>query len=134
MSDKTIKLKTTELKNKLNRLTKQELIKLLIESYKMSGDVQDYLASQLTDRPVILTIPNEESKENNGVIQLTVWKKWMELPAGTREKILGNVWCGRCSKAVTIRDFTIHKERFGLVLKGSCASCGQPVARVVEND
>jgi hypothetical protein len=134
MSDNKIKMKTTELRNKLNQLTKQELVKLLIESYKMSGDIQEYLTTQLMERPVIINIPNEDSKENNGVIQLTVWKKWMELPASTRERILGNVWCGKCSKAVTIRDFTIQKERFGLVLKGSCAACGQPVVRVVENE
>jgi TusA-related sulfurtransferase len=134
MSDKKTKMKITELRNKLNQLTKQELIKLLVDSYKMNEDIQQYLISQLTQQPVILNIPNEDVKENNGVIQITVWKKWMEIPAAARERLLGNVWCGRCSKAVTIREFTIQDERFGLVLKGSCAVCGQPVARVVEND
>jgi hypothetical protein len=135
MSDKKAKMKISELKSKLNQLSKQDLMKLLVESYKMSGEVQDYLGSKLKEGPVILTIfPNEDHKESTSVIQLTVWKKWMELSAEDREHIIGNVWCAKCSKVVSIRDYTIVSERPGLVLRGACSDCGGQVARVVESE
>ncbi|NHN29428.1 hypothetical protein [Paenibacillus agricola] len=136
MSDKKTKMKISELKSKLNQLSKQDLMKLLVESYKMSSEIQDYLGAKLsTESHVLLTIlRNEDRRDDSSVVQLTVWKKWMEIPAATRDKILGNVWCARCSNAVIIRDYTISSERLGLVLKGSCAECGGQVSRVVEND
>ena len=136
MSDKKTKMKISELKSKLNQLSKQDLMKLLVESYKMSSDIQDYLGAKLTtESHVLLTIlRNEDRRDDSSVVQLTVWKKWMEIPAATREKIIGNVWCTHCSKAVIIRDYTINNERLGLVLKGNCGECGGQVVRVVEND
>jgi hypothetical protein len=136
MSEKKTKMKITELKSKLNQLSKQDLMKLLVESYKMSSDVQDYLGTKLaSESHVLLTIlRNEERRDESSVVQLTVWKKWMEIPAAAREQIIGNVWCGGCKRAVIIRDYTINNERLGLVLKGSCAECGGQIVRVVEND
>jgi hypothetical protein len=136
MSDKKTKMKISELKSKLNQLSKQDLMKLLVESYKMSGDVQEYLGAKLTtESHVLLTIlRNEDRRDDSSVVQMTVWKKWMEIPAAVREKIIGNAWCSQCSRAVTIRDYTISNERLGLVLKGSCAECGGQVVRMVEND
>jgi hypothetical protein len=43
MSDKKAKMKISELKSKLNQLSKQDMMKLLVESYKRSEEVQDYL-------------------------------------------------------------------------------------------
>ncbi|MCU6794176.1 hypothetical protein OB236_18895 [Paenibacillus sp. WQ 127069] len=133
MSDKKAKMKISELKSKLNQLSKQEMMKLLVESYKRSEEVQEYLGSKLKEGPVILTIfPNEDHKESTSVVQLNVWKEWMEIPVNIREAIVENVWCGKCAKAVLIRDYTIYSERSGLVLKGACAECGGQVARVVD--
>ena len=56
---------------------------------------------------------------------------WQALPAETRRMILGNIWCGQCSKVVTLSDYSVelHGE---VVLKGFCGVCGHKVARVVE--
>ena len=57
---------------------------------------------------------------------------WMALPADSRSKILSNVFCGQCLKAVTICDYSAALSGPDVVLKGFCATCGHKVARVVE--
>ncbi len=61
-------------------------------------------------------------------------RKWLSIPEQTRKMLIGNVFCGECRGAVTIKDFIITSNPMGVLLKGKCANCGQPVARVVEID
>jgi hypothetical protein len=57
---------------------------------------------------------------------------WATVPRQAREQILKNVFCGNCCGSVEIIKFTGEERDGNLVLKGSCAKCGQDVARVVE--
>ena len=59
-------------------------------------------------------------------------KKWMELPANIRSKILSTVWCGQCRTAVTICDYSTDFDGGVVVLRGFCGTCGHKVARVLE--
>lgn len=60
-------------------------------------------------------------------------KKWRALPPEQRKRLLNNVFCATCGET-TIVDYSIEKEEFGILLKGSCKSCGGAVARLVELD
>lgn len=60
-------------------------------------------------------------------------KKWLSIPKDIRSEITKNVFCGHCKDAVTIENFTIEDDQFGIVLKGKCQKCGNEVARVVES-
>ena len=57
---------------------------------------------------------------------------WNGMPEDVRAKILANVYCGHCRGAVSIVNVTGTVKGGNLVLKGSCAQCGQDVARLVE--
>lgn len=57
---------------------------------------------------------------------------WGTIPKEARERILANVWCGKCRGSVTITQFTGEEEKGDVVLTGACAQCGQEVVRVVE--
>ena len=57
---------------------------------------------------------------------------WGTIPKEARERILKNVFCAVCRGSVEIIKFTGEEPDGNLVLKGSCAQCGQAVARVVE--
>lgn len=59
-------------------------------------------------------------------------KIWMELPADIRSKLLSNVWCPDCRKAVTICDYSADLDGGVVVLRGFCSTCGHKVARVLE--
>jgi hypothetical protein len=57
---------------------------------------------------------------------------WGTIPKQARERLLKNVFCASCRDSVEIIKFTGEESHGNLVLKGSCAKCGHPVARVVE--
>jgi hypothetical protein len=61
-------------------------------------------------------------------------KRWDELTPLIQAKLLGNVWCGACSKAVHILVESGRIEKKNLILTGRCADCGGRVARLVEGD
>ena len=58
---------------------------------------------------------------------------WNSIPPQMQERLLCNVWCTHCSGVTTISEFTGEVENGDLILRGSCASCGGNVARVVES-
>lgn len=66
------------------------------------------------------------------IVSLDAAGKWMKIPLAIREKLLDNVWCGRCKDAVTIVEYTLDLHDLGVLLKGKCQNCGHGVARVVE--
>ena len=67
--------------------------------------------------------------KNDNLEAVKVWKK---IPNEIK-KIIENVWCSNERTTVKIVDFDILLDKFGIVLEGKCATCGKPVARVIEN-
>lgn len=61
-------------------------------------------------------------------------EKWLSIPQKIRKKLISNVWCGKCSDAVTIVGYVIEGHDFGIVLKGKCKTCGHDIARSIENE
>jgi hypothetical protein len=57
---------------------------------------------------------------------------WATVPREARKQILKNVFCANCCGSVEIVKFKGEEHDGNLVLTGSCAKCGQAVARVVE--
>ena len=50
-----------------------------------------------------------------------------------REKriLLNNAWCSDCrdANASFAPSYTLHADKFGIVIEGNCAKCGCAVAR-----
>ncbi len=71
---------------------------------------------------------------NRSVFTQAALKRWDELDSATQAALLGNVWCGTCSKAVHIFVQSGRIENKDLILTGRCAHCGDDVARLVEGE
>ena len=67
------------------------------------------------------------------VIDFKAVQKWNKLPKNVQELLLNNVFCSTCG-VTTIVDYSIHNDKFGVLLKGKCKKCGNNVARLVENE
>ena len=67
------------------------------------------------------------------VVDFKAAKKWNKLSKDMQRLILDNVFCSTCG-VTTIIDYSLHNDKFGVVLKGKCKNCGQDVARVVEDE
>lgn len=84
-----------------------------------------------------LPIEQQPGPSSSGVESLPTFTKaarqrWESIPAHVRQRLLTNVWCGRCGHEVTITDISGTMKGRDLLLVGSCADCRGEVARVVE--
>jgi len=59
---------------------------------------------------------------------------WDAIPGDFQMKLLNNVWCRTCSDTRGIGSVKGKIEKGMLILKGICTRCGNPVARVIENE
>jgi Na+-translocating ferredoxin:NAD+ oxidoreductase RNF subunit RnfB len=59
---------------------------------------------------------------------------WNAIPGDFQMKILNNVWCRTCSDTTGIGSVSGKVEKRMLILKEICTRCGNPVARVIENE
>ncbi len=74
----------------------------------------------------------EDISKNTVPIDLV--RKWMKIPEAVREKILSNVWCSKCQKSVSIKDYLYEGFEHGFLIRGKCCICGTNVARVIEDE
>jgi len=67
------------------------------------------------------------------VIDFKAAQKWKKIPKNIQELLVNNVFCINCGMT-TIVDYTIHNDKFGILLKGKCKKCGKDVARMIEDE
>jgi hypothetical protein len=60
-------------------------------------------------------------------------RRWKRIRPWAQEKIINNVFCGRCIKSVPIVLEKAEMTGRSLVLRGTCKNCGAEVCRVVED-
>lgn len=59
-------------------------------------------------------------------------KRWNSIPEEFRARLIGNVFCRKCSNT-TIVDYAITSENNGILLTGRCKTCDGNVRRFVED-
>ncbi len=67
------------------------------------------------------------------VVDFKAAQKWAKLPRNIQELLVNNVFCSACGVS-TIVEYTLHADKFGVLLKGKCRECGLNVARLVEDE
>jgi len=71
---------------------------------------------------------------NRNLFSAPARKRWDKIPPSKQTKLLGNVWCGACSKTVYILVESGRIRKNDLILTGQCADCGGRVARLIEGE
>jgi hypothetical protein len=59
--------------------------------------------------------------------------RWEGIPEEFRQRVLANVWCGKCAAGTTIVNFRGTIDGGDLILRGFCSRCGAEVARHIES-
>jgi len=67
------------------------------------------------------------------IIDLKAAQKWNKIPKDIQEKLLDNVFCGKCG-ITTIIDYSMTNDQYGILLQGKCKKCGGVVARLIEDN
>jgi len=58
-------------------------------------------------------------------------QKWNTIPENIQKQLIDNVYCSNCG-VTTIVEYSIYNDKFGILLKGKCKKCKEPVVRLVE--
>ena len=75
----------------------------------------------------------EWGRLNMSVIDFKAAQKWNKLSKNIQELLLNNVFCSNCG-VTTIVEYSMHNDKFGILLKGKCKKCGEDVARLIEDE
>lgn len=67
------------------------------------------------------------------VMDFKAAQKWAKLPRNIQKLLLENVFCSSCG-VTTIVNYTLHDDKFGVLIKGKCKKCSKNVARLVEDE
>ena len=70
---------------------------------------------------------------NSGITDIKAANKWANIQPDIQQKIINNVFCSRCG-VTTIVDYSITADKYGILLKGKCKTCGKDVARLIEDE
>ena len=60
-------------------------------------------------------------------------KKWSSIPEDYQQRLIKNVFCSNCGVTMIV-DYSIAADKFGILLKGKCKTCGKDVARLIESE
>lgn len=71
----------------------------------------------------------DEWKAGEGITDFEALKEWHVLPERERQILLTNAFCSKCGTASFAPGYNIRKDKLGLVIEGTCATCGKPIAR-----
>lgn len=74
----------------------------------------------------------KESSRSSGKFTPQARLRWEKIPEWAQQKILDNVFCGRCLGSVRIVLETAELKGQSLVLRGKCSHCEKEICRVVE--
>ncbi|MDK2808154.1 MAG: hypothetical protein PWP24_889 [Clostridiales bacterium] len=77
-------------------------------------------------------VEDDEESQTGTISDMIALKKWSSIPDDLKEALLSNVFCANCG-VTSIFDYAIVRDKYGIVLQGKCAKCGDSVARYVED-
>lgn len=60
-------------------------------------------------------------------------KLWEKIPPAIRVKLLNNVWCAHCQGMCGVGNAKAVVKAGDIVIQGICTTCGNNVARLIEN-
>jgi len=140
-----VKLRQLFLDNEELRVELEELKHITDERFQIVFETLDQLMNiENTEKKKIGFTVKEKQKvyrkstPKAALVQFSLTPKaqkiWDSIPGDFQMKILNNVWCSTCSDTTGIGSVSGKVEKGMLILKGICTRCGNPVARVIENE
>ncbi len=77
-------------------------------------------------------VEDDEQSQTSTISDMIALKKWSSFPDDLKEALLNNVFFVNCGVS-SIIDYAIVRDKYGIVLQGKCAQCGDSVASYVED-
>lgn len=75
---------------------------------------------------------HDEFVKGEGTTDINAYKEWKSWPEERRELYLNNAFCSNCGVASFAPDYSIRKDRYGVLVEGHCSKCGAKICRVCD--
>lgn len=73
------------------------------------------------------------SYKNKPILYINDVCKWTKLSVEKQQFILNNAYCCKCGITDLI-NYSLHNDRFGLILKGKCSCCNSNIGILIEDE
>ena len=74
----------------------------------------------------------DKFEKGRGITDLTAWKIWQSWLEECHDMYLHNAFCRNCRVTSFANGYTVRKDRFSLIIEGTCANCGDRIARACD--
>ena len=74
----------------------------------------------------------DEFRANEGIADINATREWQAIPANVQDIVLNNAFCHNCGLASFNPGYIIRKDKYSLIIEGTCSKCGERIVRVVD--
>ena len=102
--------------------------KEMAEQFRKDGADEHMVEKFIRDE-----MERDEFRKGEGTTDLEAYKIWKQWPEERRQMYLHNAFCGNCGGVTSFADgYNIRKDRWGLIVEGTCAKCGSRIRRLCD--
>ena len=98
--------------------------KKLAEQFRADG-----CDEAMIERFIREEMEREEWEKGQGTTGLDAYREWKAWPESRRQMYLDSAFCPVCGVASFAPGYVIRKDRFCLIIEGTCRACGSSIAR-----
>lgn len=102
--------------------------------YKEMADAfrKDGVDEKTIERFIREEMESDEFHKGDGATDIGAVRLWETYPQEAKDMWLHNAFCSNCGMTSFAPGYNLRKDKFGVVIQGKCAKCGQPIARVCD--
>ena len=71
----------------------------------------------------------DEFAKGRGTTDIAAIKLWGSYPDEAKARWLHNAFCANCGVTAFAKGYHLRKDKYGIVIEGTCKKCGQVIVR-----
>lgn len=71
----------------------------------------------------------DDFRKGEGTTDIAAVRLWKTLSEKEQQMLLNNAFCINCGVTSFQKGYSLRKDKFGVVIEGRCAKCGECIAR-----
>ena len=101
--------------------------KKLAEQFRKDGADDDTIEKWISEEMYC-----DELNNHSEVTDVNAYRVWASWPQKVRNIYLSNAFCINCGETSFTPGYNVLKYKHSIIIKGTCANCGSPIARVCD--
>ena len=98
--------------------------KEMAEQFRRDG-ADEYTVEKFIRREM----EEDEFCKGEGTTDIRAVREWNKMPEEAKDMWLYNAFCVNCGVTSFAKGYNLRMDKFGIVIEGKCAKCGERIAR-----